>query len=353
MPEPTSPHLAALQELELDDSVDSRSDTFEDVPTTPSANASPTKSPAAGSKVRAAAAMWETGASTSASVSSSSLAPQADSTSPVGSFRSIAPGSSPETKPTGPGGLALKPSTPVSASADGGQFSEIALAAETGPGLETLRISYNSSPVPVPSDVMTATPTVVTPPAEPPTAKASSFFSLSFGTPSVTAATPLAPSRSASGGTPAGGWRSTMSNLLTRSTSSAPSEPTSAGPESAGPSRIPSPSLLLHHINDDLAIRDRRQSRELGGGDKIREGFERVRGEMEGVAREMRRENAAAATAEESEESAEGGASPTKSTEEVDWVFWGAVVQDFEEVARERPRDLSKAIQQGIPGVIR
>lgn len=73
---------------------------------------------------------------------------------------------------------------------------------------------------------------------------------------------------------------------------------------------------------------------------------------MEGVAREMRRENAAAATAEESEESAEGGASPTR-TEEVDWVFWGAVVQDFEEVARERPRDLSKAIQQGIPGVIR
>lgn len=37
----------------------------------------------------------------------------------------------------------------------------------------------------------------------------------------------------------------------------------------------------------------------------------------------------------------------------VDWDFWGAVVNDYEEVARMRSRDLSKAIQKGIPAVIR
>jgi hypothetical protein len=37
----------------------------------------------------------------------------------------------------------------------------------------------------------------------------------------------------------------------------------------------------------------------------------------------------------------------------VDWAFWGAVVQDYDEMARTRPKDLSRAIQQGIPAVIR
>jgi hypothetical protein len=54
---------------------------------------------------------------------------------------------------------------------------------------------------------------------------------------------------------------------------------------------------------------------------------------MEGAAREMRRSPVD-----------EGG---------VDWNFWGAVVQDYEDVARNRPKELSKAIQQGIPAVIR
>lgn len=58
---------------------------------------------------------------------------------------------------------------------------------------------------------------------------------------------------------------------------------------------------------------------------------------MEGAAREMRRET-------------REGIVPD---EQVDWVFWGAVVQDFEEVARGQPKELSKAIQQGIPAVIR
>lgn len=90
------------------------------------------------------------------------------------------------------------------------------------------------------------------------------------------------------------------------------------------------------------ASRDRRISREVGATEKLREGFERVRVEMEGAAREMRREEQRAGTPE-SPGSAGG----------VDWAFWGAVVQDYEEVARTRPKDLSKAIQQGVPAVIR
>ena len=67
---------------------------------------------------------------------------------------------------------------------------------------------------------------------------------------------------------------------------------------------------------------------------------------MEGAAREMRREL-------EKSVDEEGSDEPLSSSSEVDWIFWGAVVQDYEEVARTRPKELSKAIQQGIPAVIR
>lgn len=117
-------------------------------------------------------------------------------------------------------------------------------------------------------------------------------------------------------------WRSTMSNLIGRSP---------GGTSSTSPA--PSPSFLLQRITSSTAARDRRISREMGATDKLREGFEKVRSEMEGVAREMRREPS----------------SPTS----IDWAFWGAVVQDYEEVARTQPKELSKAIQQGIPHVIR
>lgn len=62
---------------------------------------------------------------------------------------------------------------------------------------------------------------------------------------------------------------------------------------------------------------------------------------MEDAAREMRK--------------ADNAPSPTTPGSEgnIDWVFWGAVVQDYEEVAREQPKELSKAIQQGVPAVIR
>jgi hypothetical protein len=99
-------------------------------------------------------------------------------------------------------------------------------------------------------------------------------------------------------------------------------------------------------MDSSAASRDRRASREGGGSDKLREGFERVKGEMEGAAREMRREREKRVAMEE--------VSEDRSSEvPVDWVFWGAVVQDYEDVARTRPKELSIAIQQGIPPVIR
>lgn len=81
----------------------------------------------------------------------------------------------------------------------------------------------------------------------------------------------------------------------------------------------------------------------MGGSKKLAEGFERVRLEMEDVAREMRREESRQDSLDEA----------TVLPGGVDWNFWGAVVQDYEEVARTRPKELSRAIQQGIPPVIR
>ncbi|GAA98933.1 hypothetical protein E5Q_05621 [Mixia osmundae IAM 14324] len=37
----------------------------------------------------------------------------------------------------------------------------------------------------------------------------------------------------------------------------------------------------------------------------------------------------------------------------IDWDFWGAVTSDYESVARNQPRELSKAIQRGIPPALR
>lgn len=339
MTDPTSPEIAHLQELELDDS------SFEEIPTTPaSTQSSLEKTP---NKVRAAAAMWENSAATSLSP------PSMGSKSPVGSFRSVAPGStSPEKRIPG---LAVDPIDPAAGPIDE-EFAEVALAPERSEGSIGGQKDTKLSNIIIPKEETFSAPGhIITPPAaEPPVSKAGSFFSLSFGTPAPVDPPPAPPSREGSLNTPSTGWRNAMSNLLTRSTSAAAptDQPLSGGPESAGPSRLPSPSLLLHHINDDVTKRDRRQSRELGGGERIREGFNRVRGEMEGAAREMRRETAAE-VAEGGEKSASGSRTGIGSDEEVDWVFWGAVVQDFEEVARDRPRDLSRAIQQGIPGVIR
>ncbi|BGP34274.1 GTPase-activating protein [Rhodotorula toruloides] len=39
--------------------------------------------------------------------------------------------------------------------------------------------------------------------------------------------------------------------------------------------------------------------------------------------------------------------------EGIDWDFWGRVMNDYEEVARTQPRELSRAIQRGIPPALR
>lgn len=54
----------------------------------------------------------------------------------------------------------------------------------------------------------------------------------------------------------------------------------------------PSTSLLLHHITSPSAIADRRRSLELGGPQQLREGFERVKAEMAGAAKELREKDA-------------------------------------------------------------
>lgn len=134
----------------------------------------------------------------------------------------------------------------------------------------------------------------------------------------------------------AANWRTTMSNtmssLLRGQTNATPPPTVRTGSSSA--------AFILKQIDSPTSIRDRRISREAGGNMALREGFERVRNEMEGAARELKRDRAAR------------GSGPD-ADDEVDWTFWGAVVQDYEEVARTRPKELSRAIQQGIPPVIR
>lgn len=108
-----------------------------------------------------------------------------------------------------------------------------------------------------------------------------------------------------------------------------------------------------------MPTRDRRLSKDLSVFEKGREGFEKVRSEMDSAAMEMRRERESRRT-ETDISPADAPAIDTPDTitetpedEEVDWTFWGSVVQGYEQVALTHPKELSKAIQQGIPPVIR
>lgn len=108
-----------------------------------------------------------------------------------------------------------------------------------------------------------------------------------------------------------------------------------------------------------MPTRDRRLSKDLSVLEKGREGFEKVRSEMDSAAMEMRRERESRRT-ETDISPADAPAIDTPDTitetpedEEVDWTFWGSVVQGYEQVALTHPKELSKAIQQGIPPVIR
>lgn len=77
--------------------------------------------------------------------------------------------------------------------------------------------------------------------------------------------------------------------------------------------------FILDRIKETAT--DRRLSKELGGKARLSESFDRVKNEH--------------------------------AESDVDWGFWGAVVQDYEAVARTQPAELAAAIQKGIPDVIR
>ncbi|GAA6024180.1 hypothetical protein JCM10207_005596 [Rhodosporidiobolus poonsookiae] len=59
------------------------------------------------------------------------------------------------------------------------------------------------------------------------------------------------------------------------------------------------------------------------------------------------------ASAGEGGEGAEGTEGRRGSLSATDWDFWGRVMNDYELVAREQPRELSRAIQKGIPQALR
>ncbi|WRT63762.1 uncharacterized protein IL334_000687 [Kwoniella shivajii] len=272
-----------------------------------------------------------------------------------------------------------------------------------------ISISPIPTPPPVPVNISHSLPEpITTPPAKEPTIPSTgtgktSFFgsTLGFGFPSSSSSSmttttnntfndaenivgggsvSLEPSRSTSTSASAstatsnnsqnqvgGGWKSTMTNFLSsRSTSSTTNSPLPSTTENDStpmrpsmPERNPSEgtSFLLQRVDSSLASRDRRISAQLGGGQAIRDGFERVRGQMESAAREMRRERESKAITENNEDVLDDSIldeiKEESEEEKVDWNFWGAVVQDFENVARENPKELSKAIQMGIPPVIR
>jgi hypothetical protein len=386
---PTSPRMKELEELELGDEDDSRSigaEELEDLPLSPvlptKASSESTTSPVAiestPSKVKAAAAKF------GGSISPPSRPPV--KVSPSSSFRSISAATvsktSPEKRPANIESSPAMEELEIEDTAPAEQeFADIPLSTvpidsnSLGPVPVFQAKSYSLSPAPPPVEIMAALPDpVVTPPAkeEP---KKTGFFSLGFGASPATSTTPTPiTSAQASRSTsttgqlavnppPNVGWRSTMSNLFVSRSASATSpnmdSPAEMTPVTApGPSRqqstTSSTSFLINRISSTPASRDRRMSKEMGGGEKLREGFERVRNEMEGAAREMRRERQATASTSGSGSSDEKGKDTRPVSEvDIDWSFWGAVVQDYEQVAVSRPKDLSKAIQHGIPPVIR
>lgn len=131
---------------------------------------------------------------------------------------------------------------------------------------------------------------------------------------------------------PGSSWRTTMTSFLQRT------QPSTPPPVPTTASRNGSASApTLKHVQ---SASDHGHNMLESEQEPLGEGFERVRNEMEVAAREIRRERA-------------GRGISLGTDENVDWTFWGAVVQDYEEVANSKPKELSRAIQQGIPSVIR
>jgi hypothetical protein len=132
-----------------------------------------------------------------------------------------------------------------------------------------------------------------------------------------------------------------------------------------------STAFLLHNL--DATKEARRHSVEAGGSDALREEFEKVKrdsarlrdaaafgdiGEFEeedsednSQALEMKSKEREKPT--RNEQDYIDGQEPELGPDGVDWPFWGCVMNDYEGIARARPKDLSRAIQLGIPAVVR
>lgn len=97
-------------------------------------------------------------------------------------------------------------------------------------------------------------------------------------------------------------WRSLTSFLSRASVAPVQESPATPTPGKAQRTAIeqariaemetPYTSFLLHHITSPSAAADRRRSVELGGSQKLREGFERVKAEMVSAAKELREKEA-------------------------------------------------------------
>jgi hypothetical protein len=146
-------------------------------------------------------------------------------------------------------------------------------------------------------------------------------------------------------------------------------------------------AFLLHNL--DATKEERRRSVEAGGSVALKEGFERVKRDSYSTRLREAAEYGDIGEDEEDEEDEHGQGlgvggrrrssvrphtatkpqapaqplpkatdysddqEPELGPDGVDWPFWGCVMNDYEAIARSRPRDLSRAIQQGIPAVVR
>lgn len=111
----------------------------------------------------------------------------------------------------------------------------------------------------------------------------------------------------------------------------------------------------------------RRQSI-LEGRTKLRESFARVQGEMIASSRNSSSPSGqplaeptttlhsplfSPRSYPRSPETKAALATLEQQISQIDWDFWGAVMNDYETVAKEQPKQLSRAIQSGIPPVLR
>ena len=183
---------------------------------------------------------------------------------------------------------------------------------------------------------------------------------------------------------PSGSWTSSFTNYFGGSKSPSAASPLPNIPSPFGKGARPAPpgrtdstgtAFLLHNL--DATKEDRRQSVEAGGSIALKEGFERVKRDSTRL-----REAAAYGDIGEFDEDDDDPPGPGRrrssvrppppppppqaksvdysddqepelGPDGVDWPFWGCVMNDYEAIARSRPRDLSRAIQQGIPAVVR